>query len=307
MDLREQKYVCTLARYGSITKSAEQLFISQPALSVYISNLEKSLGIKLFNRIGKHFTLTSAGEIYVKTAIQMLSLESKFNATMSDIVHGTTGTLRIGMYLRRTPYLLPAVLSRFYKIHPQIEIDLHEADFQTLSELLISGQLDLFLSNMKIRKSHDVSYIHLFDDRLLLAVKADHPLLSKAQRVNDRLSWIDLKLFEKETFIVQCPDQSTRVFTDDAIAYSGIKPQKYLTITNMETACQMAAEGLGVSFNMESYAKHFQYSKPVKFFLVGDPNFKTACNIAFCKNIYLSGYMQNFIEIMRESCSQLLF
>lgn len=58
MNLKEQEYVCVLAECGNITKAAEKLYISQPALSIYISNLEKTLGVKLFDRSGKRFTLT---------------------------------------------------------------------------------------------------------------------------------------------------------------------------------------------------------------------------------------------------------
>ena len=65
MNVKEQQYVCELARCRNLTKAAQNLFISQPALSIYISNLENSLGVKLFERIGKSFILTYAGERYV--------------------------------------------------------------------------------------------------------------------------------------------------------------------------------------------------------------------------------------------------
>ena len=75
MDLREQKYVCALAECGNLTRAAEKLYISQPALSIYINNLENSLGVKLFERIGKRFVLTYAGERYVEAAQKMLDLK----------------------------------------------------------------------------------------------------------------------------------------------------------------------------------------------------------------------------------------
>ena len=65
MELKEQRYVCTLAEYGNLTRAADRLYISQPALSIYISNLEKHLGTPLFDREGKKFELTKAGERYV--------------------------------------------------------------------------------------------------------------------------------------------------------------------------------------------------------------------------------------------------
>ena len=61
MELKEQRYVCTLAEYGNLTRAADRLYISQPALSIYISNLEKHLGTPLFDREGKKFELTKLG------------------------------------------------------------------------------------------------------------------------------------------------------------------------------------------------------------------------------------------------------
>ena len=78
MNLKEQQYVCTLARCQSLSRAAEELFISPSALSVYISNLEKYLGVRLFERTGrgKAFVLTSIGEEYVVRAEKMLELKA---------------------------------------------------------------------------------------------------------------------------------------------------------------------------------------------------------------------------------------
>ena len=78
MNLKEQLYVCTLAETGNITQAAKLLFISQPALSLYISNLENILGIRLFERIGKSFVLTQAGELYVEKAPFSVVVLGKF-------------------------------------------------------------------------------------------------------------------------------------------------------------------------------------------------------------------------------------
>ena len=78
MNLKEQQYVCTLARCQTISKAAEELYISPSALSVYISNLEKYLGISLFLRTGRSFVLTPIGEEYVSRARKMLEMKDEF-------------------------------------------------------------------------------------------------------------------------------------------------------------------------------------------------------------------------------------
>ena len=81
MHLKEQLYICTIAECGNITKAAEKLFITQPALSLYINNLEKMFGVKLFDRVEKQFIPTAAGKLYVDKAKQMLSLQQEFEAS----------------------------------------------------------------------------------------------------------------------------------------------------------------------------------------------------------------------------------
>ena len=97
MNLKEQTYVCVLAECGNITKAAERLFISQPALSIYISTLEKNLGVRLFDRSGKRFTLTWAGEMYVEKARKMLDLKAEFDEGLAEITGERAGRLRSGV------------------------------------------------------------------------------------------------------------------------------------------------------------------------------------------------------------------
>ena len=76
MNLKKLKYIVTIAELRSISKAANELFISQPSLSSILSNLEKELGVTLFNRSTSHLSLTYAGEKYVETANKILSLEN---------------------------------------------------------------------------------------------------------------------------------------------------------------------------------------------------------------------------------------
>ena len=107
MTLKEQLYVCTLARCKTITKASEELFISQPALSVYISSLEKYLKVKLFVRTGKEFVLTRAGEEYVKRALKMLEMKDEFDQIIKELNCSYTHQLRVGIQHRRAVGLIP--------------------------------------------------------------------------------------------------------------------------------------------------------------------------------------------------------
>lgn len=300
MDLKEQRYVVVLAECESITRAAAQLNISQPALSIYIGNLENLLGVKLFNRIGKRFVLTYAGELYVENAKQILLLGSNFDAKLSEITRGYKGRLRIGVPIRRSPYIIPKLLTRFNEYYPNIEVVIHEGNTANLEDLLLKNELDLLLCNRTTNKS-DMEYISIYDDKLLLAVSSVHPLSNSGMELEGyKYPWINLKKFNDDLFILQHSGQSIRFFVDKMLEEVNIKPKKTIKIRNIETSTQLAAIGYGVSFILESYAKHFHYENPPIFFMVGDQKTTVDFVVAYKKGIYLPSYTMKFIDILKQ-------
>lgn len=96
MELRQFTYVNMVARYGSFTKAAAKLFISQPALSNYISKVEEELGVRLFDRSANPLILTYAGEQYLKRTKKILTQIDDMDREMRDIAHFMHGRIRIG-------------------------------------------------------------------------------------------------------------------------------------------------------------------------------------------------------------------
>ena len=99
---------------------------------------------------------------------------------------------------------------------------------------------------------------------------------------------------------MQSPEQATRDFTNKALIFSKVNPEKTFIIKNMETASQLAAEEYGVAFTMASYARFFSYYKPVKFFEVGSPEFFVDICIVYRKNFYLTAYAKDFISLIKK-------
>lgn len=300
MDLREQEYVVALARHGSIGKAAQELFVSQPTLSIFLNRLEERLGIRLFERIGKRLTLTYAGELYVKSAREMLILQNQFQGVLGDLISGCTGRLRLGLHLRRSSFLLPCILSEFSSRYPGVEVLLKEDISSVIEKMLLEGELDLILTNRFFNKDK-LDIVPVYEDRLIMSIRADHPLCSHAKHhPGHTYPWLDLKLLEKETFILQSPEQSIRIFTNAALSFASVIPQNTFVIENMETAAQMAAEGYGVAFNYESYIRQFHYAKPIKVFEVGFSNFIIPVSLAYRKGSFLPSYTSDFIGLVKE-------
>lgn len=304
MDLREQEYVVTLAKHGSITKAADELFITQPTLSIFISRLEERMGVRLFDRIGKRFIPTFAGEIYLKNARQMLVLEHQFHAELSDLIAGYTGRLRLGIHSRRSTYLLPTVITEFHQRYPQIEVLLTETSSKIMEDMVLSGDLDLVITN-RFFDREKLEIIPIYQDCLVMSLPYGHPACEKAKKIQGHdYPWMDAKLLEEERFILQNPAQSIRAFTDAALLQAGVVPKRTFIIENMETAAQMTAEGYGVSFNYKSYIKYFRYDKPIASFELGSPEVSFPIAVVYRKGSYLPAYFTDFISLVEEQMNR---
>lgn len=298
MNLKEQLYICTLAEYGNITKAAEKLYISQPALSIYVANLEKQLGTPLFERAGKKFALTYAGELYVEKARNMLELKNEFDESLGNLLNNRRGRIRVGIQLRRAPWLLPPVLSEFRKEYPEVEVVLREGTMHELGQMLEHMELDLVLMN-RAWVGKQMEYQVLFEEELLMAVPQLHPLNEKAVYVEgSRYRQLDPRWLEGETLILQSSNQSIRADVDTALSGCGVQPGKIIVMRNIETAIQMAAEGFGISFNRESYAANMKYKKRVNYYIMGEAAPKSAFAAGYRKGMYMPEYMQRFVELI---------
>lgn len=300
MDLQEQKYITVVAKHGNITKAAEELYVSQPTLSIFIKRLEDRMGLKLFQYIGKKMILTQAGELYVKKAKELLLIQNEFFSELTDLIAGYTGKIKIGIHFRRTVNFIPKLLAEFEKKYPNIEVIFIETSSEKMEAMLLEGELDLIFTN-KIMYYDKVNIIPIYKDKLLAVISPDNPVCRYAKPIEGhKFLWLDLKYVKNNRLILQADEQSTRDFTNEALAYSKVIPEKFFVIQNMETAAQLAAEGYGVAFNMASYARYIHYDKPLNFYEVGDPDFFVNISIAYRKDFYLTAYMQDFISLIKK-------
>lgn len=271
MNMKEQEYICALAECGSITKAAKLLFITQPALSAYISGVERSLGVDLFDRSGKKLRLTYAGELYVEKAKRMLAMKKEYMQEVEDVLRGAKGRLCIGMQRRRAPYLVVEIMHQFRKKFPQVDLAFKVGIGEELKRQFQSRKIDILIQNEPLEATHIVQDI-LVNEKVLLVVSRRDTLVEKGTYLPDcSYRWMDVQNLRDRIIILTAEGQSLRVDCDHILKKAGIIPSKVIEIGHIDTATQLAAEGYGVSFTRESYATQFQYLKQPEFFAVGTP------------------------------------
>lgn len=300
MDFKELAYVLAIAKYQNITRAADSLYVTQPTLTRFLQNLEKELGQKLFRKLGHRFVLTYAGERYVKKATEILNLKKELDQEMGDIIKNNQGSLKIAFPVMRGTYMLPCTLPIFNSLYPNVRLNILEADSSSLENMLLSGEADLAFFNLPV-KSPDIDYEIISHEELLLLVPSRNPLAGcGAKKEGLNYPWMDLRLLEKEPFIMQIPGQRTRHVVDRLFKEYHIEPNIKLQTSNITAEAALVSRGYGCCFVTESHLRHIQPLDHVSFFSVGSPCTLMDFVAAFRRGSYLPFHAREYITIVKD-------
>ena len=306
MTQKELIYVKTIADEKSISKAAKSLFIAQPSLSQAIARIEETLGTPLFNRTSTGLTLTYAGERYYHMAAQILKMYEDFEIEISDINNLKTGRIHFGTTNHLGTLVLPRILPRFYEICPYIELSIVEDNSQALDQKLLARKLDFTIIHApKDDLSPLIDYEILTHDPFVVVLAPDHPLLAKAiKKPGYDHPVLDLKMLKNEPLIMLHKEQRIRQVCDSFLLAAGIRqPDIRLTLKNYDTAQQLAAQGLGITFVPQQYAGLASPGYDPAFCSI-DTEFGASWDmcIATLKHNFLSKADRLFIRIAKEIC-----
>ena len=195
MELRQLKYFVKTAELLSFSKAAKALYITQSTLSQQIKQLEDELDMALFFRSNHKVSLTEAGETFLEGAKKTLAEADDNKAKILDLAHGHRGTLNIGVTYSFGSILTESVLA-FKKEYPEVVLNICYKNVMELMELVSEGELDFALSFRSSEKYDNVESHILFDNKLSIIVREDHPLTRKewSRRHHDRKSHIRTSL-----------------------------------------------------------------------------------------------------------------
>lgn len=300
MDFKDLSYIIAIAKYQSITKAAESLYITQPTLTKFLQNLEKNLGQKLFKKLGNRFVLTYAGERYVAKAAEILHLKKELDMEMGDIVRNNAGSLKIAFPVMRGSYMLPCTLPIFNSLYPNVTLDILEAHSGLLENMILNGETDLAFFNLPV-KSADIDYEIISHEELLLVLSSSHPLAkSGVAKDGCKYPWMDLRMMADEPFILQVPGQRTRQTVDRLLHAYDISPNIKLQTSNIRASVELAAQGYAACFVTETHLKHIHLDKKTVSFSVGEPCTTVDFVAAFRRGSYIPYHACEYIKIVKD-------
>lgn len=237
--LKQLRAFCYIVKYGTLTRAAEALFLSQPSVSLQLGALESELGCQLVERRRRRVTLTTEGEILYELARPLVEgLEGLDDEFLSKTRGGSQSTLDIACGNSTIQYLLPDMVAEFRKQHDNVHMNLHNVTGTDGMALLRSNEVDFAVGSM-LDVPHDVSYEPLYHFDPLLITPLDHPLVGKAQISLEDLSPYGLILPPKRLTTYRLVDL---VFQKRKVPY-----HVAIEVGGWEVIKQYVAMGLGIS------------------------------------------------------------
>ncbi len=244
--MRQLRYLVALSEARHFRKAAEAMGISQPSLSLQISNFEDMLGVRLVERGRGPVTLTPEGREIVSRAARIVDEARGIMDLTASLQTGLTGTIRLGTTQTIGPYLMPFVVERLHAKYPDLRLYIREVAPRDLRGELLAGSLDVILTQLP-EGGADLTTRRLFREPLLLAMPDDHVLAEKTEVTEADLA--DLNVLSLG------PDYAMHAqIAALCHQYGGMIARDYEG-TSLDAIRQMVGMGMGVAFLPRLYAR----------------------------------------------------
>ena len=309
--MKNMELVYAIFQYGSFSRAAEELYISQSALSTAIQSIENEVGAPLFDRRQHPVRLTQAGEEFIRYYRAAKPLETDMLARIQDLAELRGGSFALGGTHYLLSYILPQTIVRFVRTYPRVDMKIVETESEQFKDLLFGCDIDLCLMcdavDPKLR-----TIGHAFFDRLYLAVPrqqvAELGLADNMLTADDILRKIDpaeghffrTSDLEKMTFLQLTPGNNLCSRSERILEELGAAPGKIIRFNQFVTAYNLAGSGLGctlASSRLVSQIGHpglVYYSLPSAL-MVRDFHFTTR------KDAYLSRSIRAFCDLFAQT------
>jgi DNA-binding transcriptional LysR family regulator len=236
LTLRQLKVFEAVARHLNYTRAAEELHLTQPAVSMQVKQLEGSLGVALFEQLGKRIHLTDAGTEVLGYARSVTQQLDELEGVLNRMKGLGGGRLRISVATTAN-YFIPTLLGSFSRSYPDVTVSLDVTNRETLLRQLAENTVDLVVMGQPPAEA-DVAAQAFMDNPLVVVAPPDHPLAGQKK--------IPLKRLQEETFLVREPGSGTRIAMERFFSERGMKLRTGMEVGSNEAIKQSVQAGLGL-------------------------------------------------------------
>lgn len=236
--LRQLQIFEAIVRLGSFTRAAEELFLTQPTVSMQTKKLSDSLGLPLFEQVGRNVRPTEAGEELYTSVRRIFETLSNLEMKMSDLKGIKRGRLRIGV-ISTAKYFIPEVLGEFCEQYPGIEVALKVSNRDRIIERINANEDDIYIMGQTPMDQSDIVAYPFAPNPLVVMARKDHPLTKEKK--------ITLKRLAEEPLILREPGSGIRDATLRELDRHDLRPNVRMELGSNEAIKHAVVGGLGVS------------------------------------------------------------
>ncbi|TXD96229.1 transcriptional regulator CynR [Psychrobacter frigidicola] len=292
MILRHIKYFLAVAKHRSFTQAAASLYVSQPALSQQIKQLEETLGTTLFDRSGRSVKLTDAGEVYARYARKALQDLEEGRRALHDVKDLSRGALRIAMTPTFTTYLIGPLIKAFHTRYPNVTLSVQEMSQEQMEKQLLDDDFDVGIAFAEVQ-SAEIETQTLLIETLALVVNNNHPLAQQQA--------IDLQTLNAQSLVLLSHEFVTREQIGHYCRKYDIQPKVLMEANSLSAVIEIV--------------RHTQLSTLLPSDIVNNSNELVAIALAPTllkrtavllqrKGAYQSAATEAFIELAHQVCAK---
>ncbi len=285
MTLRHLRIFTAVCQCGSATEAARRLYMTQPAVSLAISELESHYGVRLFDRISRRLHITEPGRQLLARAGQILDLIDQLEEEMPG---GRGGRLRIGASITVGSEFLPGCVERFSAAWPEVEVQVRVDSSETIEGLLLENRLDMGLMDGPARDGQLAAHPFL-EDELGLFCRPGHPLLARQPLPPGELA--------RQPLLLREAGSGARKVFESALITRGMEVSPAWESSSTRALKEAARQGLGIAvLPVRLAAEELASGALCRLAVEGMPLVRSLCAV-YHKNKYLTPAATAFLEI----------
>ncbi len=291
MDVRDLQVFLSVAKHLNFTRAGDEVHLSQPSVSVRMRQLERDLGSKLFEQLGKKVALTEAGQLLIPFATRVIAAMDDARHAIDEMQGLERGTLRIGASTTPGMYLIPRTIAQFKQCYPKIDVHLAVKDTRQIEEGVIRNEFDFGFVGGHLA-GDEVDVLPWMTDHLVLVVPCNHILArKKSVKVADLC---------KERFILREPGSATRAAVVTHLQKSDLKVETVMEMENPESVKRAVQSGLGLAFISRFAVETELKAKSLVAVSVNGLDINRELKIVRRKDKHLGRAAQTFIDMARK-------
>jgi DNA-binding transcriptional LysR family regulator len=230
-----------VAHHLNFSRAAEELLLTQPAVTQQVKALEDELGVPLFDRSGGRITLTAGGKVFLPLADQMKEISDQAFAAVAETSGEQAGELAVGASQTIAQYLLPNFIAGFIKAHPRIRVVARSGNTEAMLDALVAHQIHLALIEGPDRRK-DLNIEPFFQDHMMLVVPTNHEWADQE---------VDIEALKQQPLLMREFGSGSRRVVEKALVAAGLQKKDLriqMELDSTEGLLSAVEAGLGVTF-----------------------------------------------------------